>query len=1332
MAGNQKFFKITASMIFTVVTVFIASLLPLLATADGAPPPSSGMRQDVAECTTITVPGYYILVNNIVSNRSDTCINITSSDVVFDGNGYTITYDKLLYPYYYMEHAVKAYSPGNMLSNITIINLRAVNWSSGVYFRDVSNSKVSLSSFSNNLYSLRIENSRKINITFNNGTDGGNVWLYGSSSVSILYNVFQNSSIYVDGGGDNNISLNRAYGVHLTNSNQNLVYGNDMSFGGSVHLTNSTHNTVLQNNVSNSSGAGIELYESSYNQISYNIANNNLGDGISLRLSDHNTITDNQMNGNRDSGIYLEGSMWNTISGNLISNNSNGTYIYWYSSNNKISNNTIASNSNFGIYLMWESNNNTLFRNNASMNSFGIRIYYSSNNTVSNNTANKNSHSGIYIKYRSNWNTISSNQANYNQIYGISLYDSCSNNTISGNDASSNEVYGIYILYSDDNTVTENEANYNLKHGIFTDYYSSWNTISNNTASYNKLYGIAITNWSIGNKIRGNTINNSIITNRDAYGIYVYSAPFNEISGNYLKENHKAGIFVRLSDETVITYNTVNNSLGSYNIKLESSDSCIVSDNTATGAYSSIIYLQDSTDARIANNTVSHSSAGSGIQLMNSNGSAVINNTVENNRIGGITLDHGSNNNYLSENKVKDNGGNGIYISESLNNFVTKNKLQKNTNGIFLQNVNSTNLIDNVASENRVSGLVLRDSSNNNLENNLAVGNSYHGIHIYGGSKNNVLTNNNASFNGKAGIYLKSYLSILKFNTASNNKNGIELNTSSHIDVLNNTANNNSEHGIYLYRSNTNNIHNNTASFNRENGIHLYSSYENFLVRNNASYNSDNGIFLKNSDGTIKYNYASNNGDRNVGSGIYLDSSTAGIEENRVDFNIIGIRLEDSSNNTLNDNVLIDNELTGVWIHENSHNNTVSGNRIQSTQFNGVAISSSNRNRLVGNVIEDNGDTGIEIQDSDRNSIIDNIVVMNSIGIQLNKSDNNLIYNNYFSNTLNAVDNGNNRWNISRIPGVSIIFGPYLGGNYWNDYSGVDVNGDWLGDTFLPYNSYGNIINGGDLHPLITPATAYDPFPPVLTFVPPTPVNNTFTNRNYVEINITSNEPLQTALLNWDGVNETMTDRSVSWTDDNWNITKTNLNDRVYIYRVYGQDIVGNWNVTEIRVLIVDTAPPAVTISSPENRTYSNQIIALNVTADEYITAWWYRLDNGTNISFTPNTTLLVTVYGYHRITVYGQDQAGNVGFSSVTFEVLSGGNVTETVPDSVDDSLEQLVSKYYSAFDWTAQTPTKQDVLNAVINAVFHYFSVSDSTAKQSILNDVVQLVGFYFTLPD
>jgi len=90
-------------------------------------------------------------------------------------------------------------------------------------------------------------------------------------------------------------------------------------------------------------------------------------------------------------------------------------------------------------------------------------------------------------------------------------------------------------------------------------------------------------------------------------------------------------------------------------------------------------------------------------------------------------------------------------------------------------------------------------------------------------------------------------------------------------------------------------------------------------------------------------------------------------------------------------------------------------------------------------------------------------------GLVLNSSSNNSIYNNHFNNTNNVWDDGFNTWNITKQAGINIFGGYWLGGNRWSDYTGRDTNRDGLGNTKTPYNCSGNIVNGGDYLPLVTP-----------------------------------------------------------------------------------------------------------------------------------------------------------------------------------------------------------------------------------------------------------------------
>jgi parallel beta-helix repeat protein len=108
---------------------------------------------------------------------------------------------------------------------------------------------------------------------------------------------------------------------------------------------------------------------------------------------------------------------------------------------------------------------------------------------------------------------------------------------------------------------------------------------------------------------------------------------------------------------------------------------------------------------------------------------------------------------------------------------------------------------------------------------------------------------------------------------------------------------------------------------------------------------------------------------------------------------------------------------------------------------------------------------GITIS-SDNNIINGNVIFGNNIGIEATGSGNR-IFNNYLDNARNAEDSGSNCWNASMEEGVNIVGNPYLGGNYWSDYTGEDINGDGIGD--IPYQ--------GDALPLVlSPATAIDTF----------------------------------------------------------------------------------------------------------------------------------------------------------------------------------------------------------------------------------------------------------------
>jgi parallel beta-helix repeat protein len=287
----------------------------------------------------------------------------------------------------------------------------------------------------------------------------------------------------------------------------------------------------------------------------------------------------------------------------------------------------------------------------------------------------------------------------------------------------------------------------------------------------------------------------------------------------------------------------------------------------------------------------------------------------------------------------------------------------------------------------------------------------------------------NATDFQKAGIHIGEGVDHCNIsdNHVSNNDFGILLNNASNNTLQKNNASNNNC-GILLDNASSNTITNNIANMNELTNIAMHSSSSNNTLTNNTALYSVNGIYL----------------------------------------------LEDSSNNTLTNNTASEDEY-GICLFYSSCNNNLTGNTANSNtgELGGIYLWDSNGNTLTSNNASNNSQYGIYLESSSSNTLSSNTVNSNSnYGIYLDDSNNNLIYNNYFNNTNNACDDGTtNVWNVTPILGTNIISGSWLGGNYWSDYAGADTDGDGLGDTLLPYNSSGNIQQGGDWHPLTEVAT---------------------------------------------------------------------------------------------------------------------------------------------------------------------------------------------------------------------------------------------------------------------
>ena len=394
-----------------------------------------------------------------------------------------------------------------------------------------------------------------------------------------------------------------------------------------------------------------------------------------------------------------------------------------------------------------------------------------------------------------------------------------------------------------------------------------------------------------------------------------------------------------------------------------------------------------------------------------------------------------------------------------------------NRSGIYISGGDNNNLSNNFVSSNGMDGIDLRDSSNNIIHNNIVSDNNGHGIELMDSSNsilsNNIATNNsNADIYSEAGIVLSdSNNCILTNNIASNNDAGIIIGGGSSNILTNNNASNNWI-GIWLADSSNNILTNNTANQNIR-GIGLFwSSNYNTLIINTVNQNDDFGIGLETSSNNNIL--TDNTVNKNNEEGIWLEDSTSNtISDNNIFDNGYGIGLENLSNSIISNNSIYSNNGEGIGLDNNSTSNTISDNNIFDNDC-GIGLWDLNNNNIISNnSIYSNNEEGIGIENSNSNTISDNIISDNGYGIGLwDLSNNNLIYNNYFNNANNAYDNGNNRWNITKTEGTNIIGGPYLGGNYWTDYKGIDTDENGLGDWLTPYSCSGEIENSGDYLPL--------------------------------------------------------------------------------------------------------------------------------------------------------------------------------------------------------------------------------------------------------------------------
>jgi parallel beta-helix repeat protein len=357
----------------------------------------------------------------------------------------------------------------------------------------------------------------------------------------------------------------------------------------------------------------------------------------------------------------------------------------------------------------------------------------------------------------------------------------------------------------------------------------------------------------------------------------------------------------------------------------------------------------------------------------------------------------------------------GIYLGDSSSyNGISGNNITNNGAGIYLGDSSSYNGISGNNITNNDYGIFLYYSSGNSISGNKFINS---GLFVSGSYQNSIENN---TVNGRPLVYLEGAsnytvddagqvilvrsenIRVEGFNL-SRATAGVELWETSNSTISGNNITENSEYGIYLeYSSNYNSISGNNITENNYSGIFLHSSSSNSISGNNIT-NNFHGVLL---------GYSSSNS----------------ISGNNITNNFHGVLLGYSSSNSISGNSITANNDYGVLLGYSS-SNSISGNNITANNDYGVLLGYSSSNSISGNNITANNDYGIYLYSSSSNSIFHNNFINNAPQV-------------YSSDSVNVWDDG--------YPS---------GGNYWSDYTGVDLRkgpyqnetgSDGIGDT--PYS----------------------------------------------------------------------------------------------------------------------------------------------------------------------------------------------------------------------------------------------------------------------------------------
>lgn len=351
------------------------------------PPPVED--RTLEECRVIDEPGRYELVADLHPNSLDRCVVVTASDVVLDGQGYTVEGNGT---------AGIAVGGETRLTNVTIENVSVAGWEFGVHYNWTAESRIeNVTATANGIDGIRLEATERTLVTRTSATRNrfGGISLSRSPENRLRSNEVRGNT---DGIAvtDNSTGTVVRETTAIANSNQGIFVWSS----GNVTVERSTvvlsprgisvmgsPGTTLVHNELSQNLAGISVQGSNGITIGNNTATNNRY-GFRLRFVDRGTLSDNVVRSSEFHGIDLFSSTRVTVENTTVTASGYYGINLRRSTRNVLLDNVINGSDGSGIVLAFDSDNNRVLKNQLNRNRRGIVVFSSDGNELSNNSVN--------------------------------------------------------------------------------------------------------------------------------------------------------------------------------------------------------------------------------------------------------------------------------------------------------------------------------------------------------------------------------------------------------------------------------------------------------------------------------------------------------------------------------------------------------------------------------------------------------------------------------------------------------------------------------------------------------------------------------------------------------------------------------------------------------------------------------------------------------------------------------------------------------------------------------------------------------------------------------